>query len=346
MPTLLRARLPKPKDWQDFEDMVHDVLEQKWGTTLTKNGRGGFEQNGIDFYGEDDCLKSVGVQCKNHQESFSMSIVSEDLEKAKKFFKKLDAIYFVVSTESDPNLLKSFDLLSRKRIDEGLCPVKIFFWEDVVRFLLVNESVFKKHYPYINFPENVDCDHKKRLVLALDLGFKLSKLPAFLMSMEYEDEDRFVLILRNVLSSVCCAVRQLFCEDVFRSVAEEIDEIDFVVTSFVNESMSFSATKLYEHGKNIVDRIEPNRIFLSVLEQRIFSIGFLLGEHDVYQTYPSDNVLEDLYGKLRIAFSDYRNNYDKIVENIEIDKKEQLVYKWMIEVYKRIRAFLLWEERL
>lgn len=64
MPTIQSMELPKPTNWQDFETIVRDAQAQRWkSTTLSKNGRPGQKQAGVDIYGPDEIGRLVGIQC-------------------------------------------------------------------------------------------------------------------------------------------------------------------------------------------------------------------------------------------------------------------------------------------
>ena len=65
MPTLSNMQDPPPKDWSEFESITLSSLKIKWKSpNLTKHGRQGQAQAGVDIYGEDDLGRFVGVQCK------------------------------------------------------------------------------------------------------------------------------------------------------------------------------------------------------------------------------------------------------------------------------------------
>jgi hypothetical protein len=86
MPTLTTMRLPPPKAWQEFEDLVLASLGQRWKTTtLQRNGRSGQAQTGVDVYGSDDIGRRVGIQCKNFKGALELKTVKKEIERTAKF---------------------------------------------------------------------------------------------------------------------------------------------------------------------------------------------------------------------------------------------------------------------
>ena len=66
MPTTHTVNLPKPTDWDEFEKISLQACEILWSPTrLTRHGRRGQAQQGVDFYGNDNFDRLAGVQCKN-----------------------------------------------------------------------------------------------------------------------------------------------------------------------------------------------------------------------------------------------------------------------------------------
>ena len=52
MPSPTTTKLPIPKSWDEFEDIVADVLKLRWKNPhVTRNGRSGQRQHGVDICG-------------------------------------------------------------------------------------------------------------------------------------------------------------------------------------------------------------------------------------------------------------------------------------------------------
>src|SRR5689334_14175302 len=68
MPSPSTTKLPIPKSWDEFEDIVSDVLRVRWATPhVTRNGRSGQKQHGVDIYAIASHLgqRYAGAQCKH-----------------------------------------------------------------------------------------------------------------------------------------------------------------------------------------------------------------------------------------------------------------------------------------
>ncbi len=53
MPTLPTSELPRPQDWNEFEDIVWNIYRRKWqDPNAQRNGRQGQRQNGVDIFGQ------------------------------------------------------------------------------------------------------------------------------------------------------------------------------------------------------------------------------------------------------------------------------------------------------
>ncbi|WP_442786351.1 restriction endonuclease [Leptothoe sp. PORK10 BA2] len=71
MPVPSTSDLPKPKSWDEFEDIVWEVYARKWQDPHTQRyGRSGQAQNGVDIYGQQNSSKSsnsyIAIQCKRY----------------------------------------------------------------------------------------------------------------------------------------------------------------------------------------------------------------------------------------------------------------------------------------
>ncbi len=52
MPTIPQSELPKPKSWDEFEDIVWDLYTRRWRDPhADRYGRGGQPQHGVDIVG-------------------------------------------------------------------------------------------------------------------------------------------------------------------------------------------------------------------------------------------------------------------------------------------------------
>jgi hypothetical protein len=148
MPTLANSKIPPPKNWDEFEDITLSSLKIKWDSpNLTKHGRQGQPQAGVDIYGGDNLGRLVGVQCKKTDLELSVLTIKAEIVKAETFTPPITAFYIATSAPTDVTLQREIRLLSEERLTQGKFPIGIFFWDDLARELVKNRAEFKKHYP-------------------------------------------------------------------------------------------------------------------------------------------------------------------------------------------------------
>jgi hypothetical protein len=148
MPTISSAVLPKPKDWNEFEDICLSSSKSRWGNpNFTRFGRAGQKQDGVDIYGHDNLGQLIGVQCKNTLHSLTESIIDSELLKAESFSSPLSALYIATSASSDVHLQKYVMELSRQRVASGKFGVGILFWSDIEQDLGKDQNEVARFYP-------------------------------------------------------------------------------------------------------------------------------------------------------------------------------------------------------
>jgi hypothetical protein len=151
MPTPSTSDLPKPKSWDEFEDITWEIYKRKWHDNhAQKYGRSGQAQNGIDIYGQEKSSgKYIGVQCKRYKDKkLTQKIIQAEIVKAECFSSPLSE-YIIATTESRDTKLQDFvRSLNEKRRLENKFPVYIVFWEDICNDLADpnNSDLLKKYY--------------------------------------------------------------------------------------------------------------------------------------------------------------------------------------------------------
>jgi hypothetical protein len=151
MPTPSTSDLPKPKSWDDFEDITWEIYKRKWHDNhAQKHGRSGQAQNGIDIYGQEKSSdKYIGVQCKRYKDKkLTQKIIKEEIVKAECFSPQLSE-YIIATTASRDTKLQDFvRSLNEERVSENKFPVYIVFWEDICNDLVDpnNRDLLKKCY--------------------------------------------------------------------------------------------------------------------------------------------------------------------------------------------------------
>ena len=84
MPDPVTSELPKPKSWDEFEDIVWDIYKRKWNDpNAQRYGRPGQAQQGVDIYGKPEKMggATVGIQCKRYKK-LDLETIKEEVEKA------------------------------------------------------------------------------------------------------------------------------------------------------------------------------------------------------------------------------------------------------------------------
>jgi len=147
MPSPPTSDLPRPKSWDEFEDIVADVLKRVWKDPyITRNGRSGQKQHGVDIYGQPvhlggaESSKYAAAQCKE-TDSLSLKTVGDEVKNAQGFTPALTEYLLATTAPRDAVLQKS--------IRTGTWPFRIvvWFWEDLCLELSGHDDLLQKHFP-------------------------------------------------------------------------------------------------------------------------------------------------------------------------------------------------------
>lgn len=151
MPTPSTSDLPKPKSWDEFEDITWEIYKRKWHDNHAQRyGTSGQAQNGIDIYGQEKSSdKYIGVQCKRYKDKkLTQKIIQAEIVEAESFSSPLNE-YIIATTASRNTKLQDFvRSLNEERGLENKFPVYIVFWEDICNDLVApnNRDLLKKYY--------------------------------------------------------------------------------------------------------------------------------------------------------------------------------------------------------
>lgn len=103
MPSPPTTDLPRPKSWDEFENICADVLKRIWNDPyVSRNGKQGQAQHGVDCFGLPMHLggaaakKYAGAQCKK-TDNLTIETIQEEVKKAEQFKPRLTE-YLVLST--------------------------------------------------------------------------------------------------------------------------------------------------------------------------------------------------------------------------------------------------------
>lgn len=147
MPSYTTAKLPMPKSWDEFEDIVADIIVILWDDRfIVRNGRTGQSQNGIDIYGKPDYFKGkyAGVQCKDKK--VNIKEIKEEIQKAEGFKPELAEMVFAIGSERDAKLQEEIRIIDSERISKNEFGIKILFWKDICLRLAGNFDLMNKHF--------------------------------------------------------------------------------------------------------------------------------------------------------------------------------------------------------
>jgi hypothetical protein len=151
MPIPSTSDLPKPKSWDEFEDIVWEIYTRKWQDPHTQRyGRSGQAQHGVDIYGQQNSSENyIAIQCKRYGENkLSVQRIVAELEKADSFPSPISK-YLIATTESRDAKIQDFiRILNDDRKSENKFIVHVVFWEDLCSDLAHpdNYDLLKKYY--------------------------------------------------------------------------------------------------------------------------------------------------------------------------------------------------------
>lgn len=154
MPTYTNSKIPPPKSWDEFEDVVTDIAKLKWkNPNVTRYGRTGQRQNGIDIIGEPFYLLNEysGVQCKNLENDLTLTAVEQGIKEAELFKPKIKEFIIACINHRDSKMQSSIMEISQERKKSNKFSVLVWFWDDLFLELSGNAELMEKYYPqYIN----------------------------------------------------------------------------------------------------------------------------------------------------------------------------------------------------
>lgn len=147
MPSPTTTDLPTPKSWDEFEDICADLLKRSWRDPyITRNGRSGQRQHGVDIYGKPVYLEGCGsgiaaAQCKR-VEKLTEGDIRNEIEQATKFAPQLEEYVILTTLKRDASLQEYV-----RTQDWPINRVEIRFWEDLSLQLSEFDELLQKHFP-------------------------------------------------------------------------------------------------------------------------------------------------------------------------------------------------------
>ncbi|MCU7064280.1 hypothetical protein K7R09_20970 [Serratia ureilytica] len=148
MVTYTTMVLPPPKSWDEFEDICKSSFQLRWNShDLTRHGRSGQAQDGVDIYGNDVFGLLVGIQCKNTVKNINISTINDEIIKAERFQPGITALYIATTAPRDVNIQAYVRSINFNRQTENKFLVNIVFWDDITSDLAKDGQILKQHYP-------------------------------------------------------------------------------------------------------------------------------------------------------------------------------------------------------
>lgn len=153
MPTLFNANYLRPKDDDEFEEMICDICELEWGDPNTARfGRSGQKQHGVDVYGRPQgSTKYHGAQCKlrSTDKQLSEDEIETEVREAKIFSSIVGPLKrLIIATDAprDTHTQTIVSKISEREIQDGGFEVGIWFWSDIIKRLVTQRRLLIKYY--------------------------------------------------------------------------------------------------------------------------------------------------------------------------------------------------------
>lgn len=148
MVTYNTMRLNVPKSWDEFEDICKSSFQLRWSThNLTRHGRTGQKQDGVDVYGNDSFAQFVGIQCKNTVSGIDQQTIVDEVKKAEKFKPEIKVLYIATTAPRDATIQAFVRQFNVGRQQQGKFPISVEFWDDITADLVKDPAVLRIHYP-------------------------------------------------------------------------------------------------------------------------------------------------------------------------------------------------------
>ncbi|MBC8233740.1 hypothetical protein H8E77_29690 [bacterium] len=151
MPIPSTSDLPKPKSWDEFEDIIWEIYTRRWQDPHAQRyGRSGQPQHGIDIYGQQSGSDNyLAVQCKRYEDNkLNLQTILTEIAKAETFPSPISSYIIATTASRDTKIQDSVRQLNENRKSEKKFSVYVVFWEDVCSYLAAasNHDLLKKYY--------------------------------------------------------------------------------------------------------------------------------------------------------------------------------------------------------
>ena len=148
-----KYQFPPLKDEKEFESLINDLCEKKYGITFQVYGRKGQKQYGIDGLSFSRDKKLIVYQCKNKLinrddnkiQTELLKDIEDEVKTASIEFTNIDKFIFANSFKQDTVLQ---DKASDLTIQYGFSVI-VWSWEEIENLLEIYSNVAKQYYPEI-----------------------------------------------------------------------------------------------------------------------------------------------------------------------------------------------------
>lgn len=307
MPIHSSAHLPKPKSWDEFEDILCDTMKIRWNDQdVTRHGRTGQAQQGVDIYSN---ALSYGAQGKNTVKGITQSVIESEIAKAEEFTLKLKKLYIGTTADTDNNIQKFVWQLSQERTCNNLFSIEIMFWNDIQQEMTKDEKIIKKYYPqfFNSFNEITSTDVTSKKLSTIRLAYKGTRISEYielifgwLGRICGEDQGQF----RQLCIEIKAYAKQIFNKSEYNILAGDIDKI---------ENLAFE--KCIDEEAN--DERWANVFSLAkIIEKRIKTLDTILS-HDLLSLFTLGEILSFLDSATSFdTFEEYQATVIKYTDKI------------------------------
>jgi hypothetical protein len=145
------AEFAPPRYWEQFEELCADVFQSQFGdAALVRHGRAGQAQHGIDILARNGAIYPIGLQCKKKSQwpvrNLTKADITAAINEASKFQPALKEFYILTTAPDDATLQTHVVTLNQKRESEGLFPIVVLGWGEIVRRAVSDSDVANKHF--------------------------------------------------------------------------------------------------------------------------------------------------------------------------------------------------------
>ncbi len=158
MPGFTTSDFPRPKDEEEFQEIIRDLYAAHWkDDNVQIYGRSGQTQHGVDVYGyPNKSTLCFGIQCKvRNLGELTKAKIEIEIKKARNFKEKLDTYIFATTAPRDVHVQGIIDDFSSIEQKSGGFKIQIKFWEDICSLLAEHSRLIDKHFKDWAYPRKV-----------------------------------------------------------------------------------------------------------------------------------------------------------------------------------------------